>query len=768
MREAVWGEQALGCPDRGLFGGFSASLLRLAGEDAKAFGHSRSWAQAALTSYALKTPTDRSDVCARLAGLLPAAQAGRRGIDASSPVDVLPGVGPRSLIRLEAMGIGTIADLLEHLPRTWLDRRETRRIADLRVGQECTFIATVRESKPERVRSGRRLLRCVVSDGSGYVECIWWGQDWRARTLVAGVQAAFSGKVEARMGRLQMSNPSYDLIDDASEAINTGRVVPVYPASEQVPAAFLRRLLHSAFDRLESIHDPLPARVRAERNLLGREAAFRLLHFPEDPAQIPDARRRLVFDELFTLEVGLALRKTHLEREVRGISQPPDGELPHALISSLPFAPTGAQSRAMDEIGRDMAAPRPMHRLLQGEVGSGKTIIAVWAAVAAAESGNQAAIMAPTEVLAEQHARRIRELLDPLGIDVALLTSSVPAAQRRDTVMRLAAGDIKVACGTHALLSSDVAFRRLGLAVIDEQHRFGVRQRIDLKAKGPDPDVLIMTATPIPRTLALTLYGDLDVSILDELPAGRRPVRTEIIGMDTPDRERAYDLIRREVAAGARAYVICALIDESDTLQAKAAVAEAERLRADVFPDLGVGLMHGAMRPAEKERVMDAFRTGEAPVLISTTVVEVGVDVPEATVMLIENAERFGLSQLHQLRGRIGRGERESHCILFAGQLTEDARERLDAIASTTDGFALAEVDLRIRGEGTIFGTRQAGMPDLRIARLVEDFPIVVEAREAAFALVAADPHLRSPENAGLRGEVTRRFEDVLDWLRHG
>jgi ATP-dependent DNA helicase RecG len=547
-------------------------------------------------------------------------------------------------------------------------------------------------------------------------------------------------------------------------------------------ATWLRTMLHKAFERVGHLDDPLPARVRAERNLIGRDLAYRLMHFPDAPEQVPDARRRLVFEELFTLEVGLALRKRHVEQDVRGIVHKPDHALLDRFANSLPFALTAAQQRAMAEIAADMAKPRPMHRLLQGEVGSGKTLVAVHAALVAVGSGTQAAIMAPTEVLAEQHARRIRQLVEPLDIDVALLTSAVPAAQRRDTVMRLASGEIGIACGTHALISEDVAFNRLGLAVIDEQHRFGLRQRIMLRSKGEDPDVLIMTATPIPRTLALTLYGDLDVSVLDELPAGRQPIKTVVVGgggaqrdpqrgarrSDERDRMRAYDIVRSEVARGRRAYVICALVDESDTLQATAAVAEAERLRTEVLPDLAVGLLHGQMRPAEKDRVMDAFRRGEIAVLISTTVVEVGVDVPEATVMLIENAERFGLSQLHQLRGRIGRGEHGSWCILFADTKTDDARARIEAIASITDGFALAEEDLRIRGEGTIFGTRQAGMPDLKLARLVEDFPVVVEAREAAFALVDADPKLASAEHAALREEVTRRFADVVDWLFHG
>jgi ATP-dependent DNA helicase RecG len=391
-------------------------------------------------------------------------------------------------------------------------------------------------------------------------------------------------------------------------------------------------------------------------------------------------------------------------------------------------------------------------------VGSGKTIVAVYAAMVAVQSGNQAAIMAPTEVLAEQHARKIRELCEPVGVNIELLTNAVPQARRKDILMRLEAGDLPLVCGTHALISEGVNFKRLSLAVVDEQHRFGLGQRLLLREKGQDPDVLIMTATPIPRTLALTLYGDLDVSILDELPAGRQPVETHVWPDRARERKRGYDIVRSAVAKGQRAFVVCPLVDESNVTEARAAVAEAERLRTEVFPDLDVALLHGQMRPAEKDGVMDAFRKGEVSILIATTVVEVGVDIPEATVMLIENAERFGLSQLHQLRGRIGRGEYGGVCVMFSEAKTEEAKQRLAAIAATTDGFALAEEDLRIRGEGTIFGTRQAGFTDLKVARLVEDFPIVVEAREAAFALVDSDPKLIRPEHGFLRSEIGRRF----------
>jgi ATP-dependent DNA helicase RecG len=769
MREAVEGERALGSLDRGLLGGFSAAVLRKLHADPKALGSARSWAMAALTSYRLKDRAERDEVCLRLTPHLVAAPLpAEAGAPLDTPVSTLPGVGAKTAERLESLGLSTFGDLLDHLPRDYIDRREMRTIRDLRMGQEATVIATVKEAKVDRVRGGRSRVTVRISDGTGYIDCVWWNQDFRARTLSAGTEAAFSGKVKSFRGRLQMDSPAYDLLSSSGEAVHTGRIVPIYPATERLSATQLRRLLHSAFDRLGRIPDPVPASVRTERNLMSKETATRLVHFPDDLDQIPDARRRLVFEELFVLQIGLALRKRHIEEDTRGIAHDLGKELASRFVESLPFRATKAQERAMAEIGRDMARGRPMHRLLQGEVGSGKTLVAVYAAMVAIQSGTQVAIMAPTEVLAEQHARKIREMCEPVGIPVELLTSAVSQARRRDILMRLAAGDLPLLCGTHALISEDVAFHRLGLAVVDEQHRFGLGQRMLLRSKGEDPDVLIMTATPIPRTLALTLYGDLDVSILDELPAGRKPVKTILVGSDGSARERAYDLVRSEALQGRRAFVVCALVDESDALQAKAAVAEAERLRTEVFPDLSVALLHGQMRPGEKDEVMEEFRRGDVSVLIATTVVEVGVDVPEATVMLIENAERFGLSQLHQLRGRIGRGEHGGTCILFSDAKTEDAQQRLEAVARSNDGFVLAEEDLRIRGEGTIFSTRQAGLTDLKVARLVEDFPIVVEAREAAFPLVAADPKLASAENALLRDEVARRFGDSLDWLFHG
>lgn len=768
MREAIDGERALLAQDRGLLGGFASALLRKIRADKTSLGKTRAWAMAALTSYKLKDRNERDEVALRLTPhFLDEPPPDTQGAPLDTPVSSLPGVGEKIEERLDSIGLRTLGDLLDHLPRAYIDRRDMRTISDLRQGQEATVIATVKKSSVDRIRGNRSRVTVTISDGTGYLDCVWWNQDWRARTLTEGTEAAFSGKVKAFRGRPQMDSPAYDLLRSEGESVHTGRIVPIYPATERVSATMLRRLLHNAFERLGRVPDPLPAALRVQRNLLSKDVATKLVHFPDSLEQIAAARRRLVFEELFVMQVGLALRKRHVSEDLRGIAQTPKGELTQAFIESLPFRPTDAQTKTMHEIGADMARPRPMHRLLQGEVGSGKTLVAVHAAMIAIQSGNQAAIMAPTEVLAEQHAKKLRELCVAVDVDVELLTSAVPVAKRREITTRLANGNLKLVCGTHALLSEDVAFDRLGLAVVDEQHRFGLAQRMLLREKGEDPDVLIMTATPIPRTMALTLYGDLDVSVLDELPAGRQPITTEIAS-DAGSRRRAYEHVRSEAEAGRRAFVVCALVDESNSLEAKAAVAEAERLQTEVFPELKVGLLHGQMRSAEKDDVMERFRRGDVSVLIATTVIEVGVDVPEATVMLIENAERFGLSQLHQLRGRIGRGAFGGRCILFSEAKTEEARQRLEAVANTNDGFALAERDLEIRGEGTIFGTRQAGVTDLKVAQLARDFPVVVEAREAAFGLVDADPKLTKPEHVLLRGEVGRRFGDQLEWLFHG
>ena len=695
-----------------------------------------------------------------------------------APLAKAPGVSAALAKALEeGFGYRTVRDLLEHYPRRYLTRGELTDLAHAKKGAEVTLVGTVRNLAKKQPRRNLRILEVRVVDGSGAWVCTWFNQPWHAQKLTVGTVAAFSGKLAWKAGRLGMANPGYEVLregDDPEEFAN--EVIPVYPASKEISSGRLRRAVGALLDRYGDVPDFVPEPLRRAHGLPDRAGALEAIHRPGDRSEASRARDRLVYDELFVLQVGLALRRRAQEAGQHGQPLQNDGDLTKRLLASLPFQPTAAQSRVMAEIGADLARSKPMHRLLQGEVGSGKTVVALWCLLCAVQSGMQGAIMAPTEVLADQHGINLRGLLEPLGEGgglfggprVEVLTAATTGASRQRILDGVAAGEVDLLVGTHALLSEGVEFRRLGAVVVDEQHRFGVHQRVRLREKGDSPHVLIMTATPIPRTLALTLYGDLDVSTLDELPPGRTPIATHVVA-DATLRERAYQRVREEVAAGHQAYVVCALKDESDKVEVRSAKAEAERLRAEVFPDLRVGLVYGDMPAKEKEATMDRFRAGEVDVLVSTTVIEVGVDVPNATVMLIEDADRFGLSQLHQLRGRVGRGQAPGLCILFADPLTDEGRARMDAIARTNDGFELANEDLRIRGEGTVFDARQSGLSDLKLARLIDDFDWVRRARADAFALVEADPELADPGHRRLRQEVLARLGDGrAEWLARG
>ena len=724
---------------------------------------------------------------------------------ASSPLDQplaragIPGLQQTAASKLARKGVRTVRDLLEYVPRTYLDLSNTKSIRDLKIGEQATILGAVKKVDGRYLRGRKHMLSVKVGDGTGFVEVVFWNQPFRARTYAVGATVAVAGRFERRAGKLQASGQPIVEVMRGEEGVHTGRIIPIHPATEGVSATMIRRAVHSALKRYATdVEDPLPPDSIRRLKLLPRDAALEEMHFPTSSDRWRIAKRRLAFEELFVLEAGLAAQKSRIERETKGIVHEGGTALVDRFLESLPFTPTGAQRRTIDEIAADMALGRPMHRLLQGEVGSGKTVVAVAAALVAAGSGSQTAFMAPTEVLAEQHFLTVRKLLEPLadsapaepgrlfgeGFGVELLTSAVTGKARESALAEAASGRATLLVGTHALIQEGVTFHRLGLAIVDEQHRFGVHQRIALKEKGAgdaEPDVLIMTATPIPRTLAMTLYGDLDVSVLDEMPPGRLPVRTRVISGG--ERSEAYALIREEVAAGRQAFVVCPLVAESEALEVKAATTEYERISADVLPDLRVGLIHGRMRPAEKESVMAAMRAGEIDVLVATTVIEVGVDIQNATVMLIEDADRFGLSQLHQLRGRIGRSVHEATCLLLTSLDDGDpdqrqvARERLAAMAATNDGFALAEKDLELRGEGQLFGRgavgadeggapAQAGQSDLRFATpLVRYVDTLALARTEAFALVEGDPHLSKPEHSNLRDEVRRRFGDRLDWL---
>jgi len=695
-----------------------------------------------------------------------------------TPLAKAPGVSAALAKALEdGFGYHTARDLIEHYPRRYLTRGELTDLAHAKKGAEVTLVGTVRNLAKKMPRRNLRILEVRVADDSGAWVCTWFNQPWHAQKLTVGTVAAFSGKLAWKAGRLGMANPGYEVLREGDDPEGfANEVIPVYPASKEVSSGRLRRAVGAVLDRFGDVPDFVPEPLRRTHGLPDRAAALEAIHRPADRKEATRARDRLVYDELFVLQVGLALRRRAQEAGQHGHALQTDGDLTKRLLASLPFQPTGAQSRVMSEIGADLSSSKPMHRLLQGEVGSGKTVVSLWAMLCAVQSGMQGAIMAPTEVLADQHGINLRGLLEPLGEGgglfggprVEVLTAGVTGAARQRVLEGVAAGEVDLLVGTHALLSEGVEFRRLGVIVVDEQHRFGVHQRVRLREKGDSPHVLIMTATPIPRTLALTLYGDLDVSTLDELPPGRTPIATHVVA-DATLRDRAYQRVREEVAAGHQAYVVCALKDESDKVEVRSAKAEAERLRAEVFPDLRVGLVYGDMPAREKEATMDRFRAGEVDVLVSTTVIEVGVDVPNATVMLIEDADRFGLSQLHQLRGRVGRGRAPGLCILFADPLTDEGRARMDAIARTNDGFELANEDLRIRGEGTVFDARQSGLSDLKLARLIEDFDWVQRARRDAFALVDADPELSDPAHRRLRQEVLARLGDGrAEWLARG
>jgi len=665
---------------------------------------------------------------------------------------------------LAKLGLDTIEDaLVQHLPLRHEDRSQIIPLGRVSVGEARTCAGTIAGISPPPRGRPRTPLVVMIRDASGFLNCAWFNQPYLARVFKRGQRLIVHGKVQPYgRGPLQMMVKDYELVEDGpDEMLHTGRLVPVYPLTEGLTQRPLRRLMKRLVDGwADQVDDPLPARVRSGRALLPLPRAIRGAHFPETQDEHAAAHRRLVFDDFFLLEVGLAIRRQREGRR-RGIAMNPAGALVRRLRASLPYTLTAAQERVWGEIRIDMAEPYPMSRLLQGDVGSGKTVVAALAILTAIEAGHQAALMAPTEILAEQHMMTLSQLLDPLGVRVVLLTGAVKGKPRAEAVAAVESGEAGCAIGTHALVQGGVGFKRLGLAVIDEQHRFGVAHRAALRGKGESPDVLVMTATPIPRTLALTLYGDLDISVLDELPPGRRPIVT--VSRGGSKRREIYDFLRKQIDDGRQIYVVCPLVEESEASDLRAATEMAERLQREVFPDRHVGLLHGRLRFQDKERVMREFKEGSVHVLVSTTVIEVGIDVPNASVMLIEHAERFGLSQLHQLRGRVGRGPWKSYCILLAGSSSEDAERRIAAMTGTNDGFKIAEVDLELRGPGDFFGTRQSGLPEFRVADLLRDGAMLEEARREAFALVQADPQLVASAHRGLRGALLTRWRGKLD-----
>ncbi|MGH7390943.1 MAG: ATP-dependent DNA helicase RecG [Candidatus Rokuibacteriota bacterium] len=685
---------------------------------------------------------------------------GRAGLETA--LQYLPGVGPQRAALLAKKGLTTVRDALFFVPLRHEDRTRLTPLRALVPGQTVTCTGLIAGLSPPPPGRPQIPFTVMLRDETGHVAASWFRAPYLSRVFARGQRLVLHGKVARFRGVLTLQHPDYEIVESGEDdRLHTGRLTPVYSTTERLPQRGLRRLMFAIVERFAGeVPEALPDAVRARRRLIPLATAVRDAHFPQTDAATAAARRRMVFDDFLFLQLGLAILRSRTAR-ARGIAMSPRGDLVRRLRDTLPYRLTGAQARVWDEIRRDMGAPFPMHRLLQGDVGSGKTVVAAHAVLTAIEAGYQAAVMAPTEILAEQHYMTFRQLLEPLGVRVTLLTSALKARERVQRRAAVAAGEVNCAIGTHALVQEDVAFRRLGLAVVDEQHRFGVAQRARLKAKGEHPDMLVMTATPIPRTLALTLYGDLDVSVLDELPPGRRPVKT--LARTGAKRRAIYAFIRDQVAAGRQAYVVYPLVEESEAVDLKAATDMARHLAEDVFPDLAVGLLHGRMAFDEKDAIMRRFKDGQLHVLVSTTVIEVGIDVPNASVMLVEHAERFGLSQLHQLRGRVGRGPWTSYCILLHGtELNVDARRRLEALVATTDGFRIAETDLEIRGPGEFFGTRQSGLPEFRVADLVGDAPLLEEARAEAQRIVAADAELRDPAHRALRDGLLARWRGKL------
>ena len=706
------------------------------------------------------------------------------GLSLDAPVSRLRGVDAKLSAKMARLDVHSIRDLLYLFPRRHQDYSQYTKVSELIPGQECTVIANVWEvQEVSGGRQGRRRdTRAVLGDETGNLQVIWFGQRYLARTLKPNSRIAVSGKPSVFKGQLVLESPDYEVLESDQTPIHTGRMVPIYPLTEGLSGRNLRRFTWQALQEwLSGVEELLPPDILARSGGMPLQQAIQQAHFPDNPESWERARRRLAFDELFTLQLAVLGRRRHRNQDITGVAVEIQNQVLDGFFASLPFKFTSAQNRCIQEILADMErGTPPMNRLLQGEVGSGKTVVALAALLMVAAQGYQGAIMVPTEVLAEQHFQTVTALLSGMArpvqsdylvsvylesmdrpVSVGLLTGSTRQSRKRELTEMAAAGTLDLIIGTHALIQSGVSMPKLALAVTDEQHRFGVAQRSALRQRGREsPHALLMSATPIPRTLSLTLYGDLDISTLDELPAGRQEVATR--WLPPTSRDAAYAFLRKQIQEGRQAFVICPLVDESEVIESKAATEEYERLSTQIFPDLTLGLLHGRMSPKEKDRVMRKFRDGETGILVSTAVVEVGIDVANATVMLIEGADRFGLAQLHQFRGRVGRGEHKSYCMLLSDSPSEVAKERLSALENIHDGFQLAEVDLELRGPGDFFGTRQSGLPNLRMAH-ISDRKLLELAREEAAQVIEKDPELKSKKHALLAAQVARFLDAVTE-----
>lgn len=697
----------------------------------------------------------------------------------STGMQCVKGVGPKLVEAFERLNVKTVGEALFLLPTRYEDRRELREVSRLRPGHTEVFEAVVVSATVSSTRGGRKQYEVMVGDGTATVSLKWFNfnAEWMKKAWRPGRRGIFTGEVTQFGYHREIHHPEVEWLA-ADEDIATvmardpatyGRIVPVYPLTEGLHQKVMRHIMKQVVDNFAGyVESSISEEILKRHHLIPLAEALREAHFPSveaDMARINSgstpAHHSLVFDEFFYLELGLALKRRGFTLE-EGISFEVNHKYTKPLLKLLPFALTHAQRRVLSEIKEDMMAPFPMHRLVQGDVGSGKTMVALMAALVAVENGYQAAFMAPTEILAEQHFLTIHKWCEALGVKAVLLTASHKGKERELLLEQVASGEAEIIIGTHAVIQDKVEFNRLGLGIIDEQHRFGVLQRGILKRKGENPDILVMTATPIPRTLAMTVFGDLSLSVIDELPPGRTPVITKVFAESR--RKQIYGIVREEVTSGRQSYIICPLVEESEKSDLKAATQMAEELQSAVFPEFRVGLLHGRLKPEEKEAVMASFKANEIQILVATTVIEVGIDVPNASVMVIEHAERFGLSQLHQLRGRVGRGSHSSQCILMASdRLSDDGLKRLRVMEATADGFRIAEADLEIRGPGDFLGTRQAGLPEFRVASLLKDGRILEEARREAFTLVERDPELKLLEHARLKEEMLQRWGGRLE-----
>lgn len=694
-----------------------------------------------------------------------------RRIDLQNPIQYLKGIGPVKGKALTAMGIRNMEDLLYHIPRRYLDRSTITPINRLEANSQATVMGKV---EAYGIRRGRKAqFQVILKDQSGYLNLIWFsGIRYVKNSFKEGDTVIASGEVRYFYG-LQMPHPEFEIISGAvnpdpekgERLIHTGRVIPLYPSTSELKSLYLdsrgfrRSISYLLENLLPRIKETLPPRVLDELDLPALDWSLKNIHFPDSLEEAKKARKRLAFEELFYLELLLALRKKRSEQKEEGIVFQKPGKLVKRFIQSLPFELTTSQRKVLNEIYQDISSGKAMQRLLQGDVGSGKTIVALITMLLAVENGYQTALMVPTEVLAEQHYLGLSFFLETLKLEPFLLTSSVRTREKRNILEKIASGEGKIIIGTHSLIQKEVKFNRLGLAVIDEQHRFGVLQRQSLKLKGKSPHLLVMTATPIPRTLALTVYGDLDVSVIDQMPPGRKRIETRLLDEDSS--EKGYLFLEEELKKGRQAYIVYPLIEESEKADLKAATEGYQLLQEKIFPHKKLALLHGRIKREQREKIMRDFRSKKFDILVCTTVIEVGLDVPNATVMLIEHGERFGLSQLHQLRGRIGRGEEQSYCILkFSSNISGEAKKRLRTLSSTTDGFEISEADLKLRGPGEFFGTRQHGLPDFKIADLTQDLGLLYKARDWAFRIVREDQNLSSRDNLGLRSKFIRRYKD--------